>query len=269
MDTVPVCGPEGPIRAGATASAAPVPLRAVLFDFSGTLFQIGTYADRIRAALGRPVGEAEMDHLLDGLERGLTEPAVVAAQQARDVSAAAHRRAFTAWYASVPELAPVAEVLYEQLRAPGHWVPYADTGATLAALRGAGLTLGVLSNIGWDLRETFAHHGVAEYFSCWVHSYEHATEKPDPALFRTACRELGADPDETLMVGDHPAADGGAAGAGLRAYVLPAGASPGGVRGLDAVLHLAGIRKAGAASWSGPPACTGRPPGQSGQGSAA
>ncbi|MFI7242182.1 HAD family hydrolase [Streptomyces qinglanensis] len=243
MHTVPVCGPEGPIRAGVAAPAPPAPLRAVLFDFSGTLFQVRAYADRIRAALGRPVGEAEMDDLLGGLERGLTEPAVVAAQQARDVSAAAHRRAFTAWYASVPALVPVAEVLYEQLRAPGHWVPYADTGATLAALRGAGLALGVVSNVGWDLRDTFAHHGVAEYFSCWVHSYEHGTEKPDPALFRSACRELGAGPGETLMVGDHPAADGGAAGAGLRAYVLPAGPSPGGFRGLDAVLRLAGIEE--------------------------
>ncbi|WP_069992841.1 HAD-IA family hydrolase [Streptomyces qinglanensis] len=83
------------------------------------------------------------------------------------------------------------------------------------------------------------------HFSCWVHFYEHATEKPDPALFRTACRELGAGPGETLMVGDHPADDGGAAAAGLRAYVLPAGASPGGFRGLDAVLRLAGIRERG------------------------
>ncbi|MFD0305699.1 HAD hydrolase-like protein [Streptomyces sp. NPDC127119] len=59
-------------------------------------------------------------------------------------------------------------------------------------------------------------------------------------LFGRACRELGVPATETLMVGDHPAKDGGAAGAGLRAYVLPAGAAPGAVRGLDAVLRLAG-----------------------------
>ncbi|MEL7990324.1 hypothetical protein AAG656_08180 [Streptomyces albidoflavus] len=34
--------------------------------------------------------------------------------------------------------------------------------------------------------------------------------------------------------------DGGVAGAGLRSYVFPAGAAPGGVRGLDAVLRLVG-----------------------------
>ncbi|MER7200474.1 hypothetical protein [Streptomyces sp. CB01635] len=40
------------------------------------------------------------------------------------------------------------------------------------------------------------------------------------------------------MVGDHPAKDGGAVAAGLRAYVLPSGAAPGARRGLDAVLRL-------------------------------
>ena len=239
MDHVPVCGPEGPIRAVSTPPGPSPAVRAVLFDFSGTLFQIATYADRIRTALGRPVDEAEMDLLLGGLEAGLSDPAVVEAQRARDVSARAHRHAFTTWYASVPELAAVAEVLYEQLRSPEHWVPYADTGATLARLADGGLALGVVSDVGWDLRATFAHHGLDRFFSSWVHSYEHHSEKPDPLLFRHACRELGVGPSEALMVGDHPAKDGGAAGAGLRAYVLPAGASPGSWRGLHAVVRLA------------------------------
>ncbi|MFF8370441.1 HAD family hydrolase [Streptomyces lydicus] len=240
MPELPVCGPEGPLRAPSTPSAPPVPVRAVLFDFSGTLFQIAAYADRIRAALARPVDDATMDRLLDGLEAGLADPAVVAAQRARDASARAHRHAFTTWYASVTELAPVAGALYEQLRTPEHWVPYADAGPTLARLRSHGMVLGVVSDVGWDLRATFARHGLAHHFSSWVHSYEHHTEKPDPLLFHHACRELGVAPAETLMVGDHPAKDGGAAGAGLRAYVLPAGAAPGAHRGLDAVLRLAG-----------------------------
>ncbi|MFD6284883.1 HAD-IA family hydrolase [Streptomyces sp. NPDC060205] len=240
---LPVCGPEGPLRA-TSSPQGPSPVRAVLFDFGGTLFQMGSYADRIRSALGRPVGEREMDEVLNGLEKGLTDPDVVEAQRGRDVSSRAHRHAFTTWYASVPELAPYADALYAQLQAPGHWVPYADTRSTLARLTDAGIALGVVSDVGWDLRATFAHHGLDQHFSSWVHSYAHDTEKPDPALFAHACRELGAAPAETLMVGDHPAKDGGAAGAGLRAYVLPAGAAPGAVRGLDAVLRLAGVSRA-------------------------
>ncbi|SFK32973.1 HAD family hydrolase [Streptomyces pini] len=241
MSRLPVHGPEGPIRAVTAPQGPPAAVRAVLFDFSGTLFQIGTYADRIRAALARPVDEAEMAALLDGLEAGLSDPAVAGAQRARDVSAEAHRHAFTTWYDSVPGLAPVAGKLYEQLRTPGHWVPYADSAAVLARLAGAGVALGVVSDVGWDLRPTFAHHRLDGWFSSWTHSFEHGTEKPDPRLFLHACRELGAGPAETLMVGDHPVKDGGAAGAGLRSYVLPAGAAPGQVRGLDAVLRLAGI----------------------------
>lgn len=240
MNDVPLCGPEGPLRTP-TAPQEPQPVRAVLFDFSGTLFQIRPYAERILAALGTPVDEAEMDALLDGLARGLSDPRVIAEQRGRDVSSAAHRRAFTTWYASVPALAPVAHTLYEQLQALAHWLPYADAEAVLARLRESGLALGVVSDVGWDLRPTFVHHSLDHHFTAWVHSYEHDTEKPDPDLFTYACRELGADPSETLMVGDHPAKDGGAASAGLRAYVLPGAPAPGTYRGLDAVLRLVGL----------------------------
>jgi HAD superfamily hydrolase (TIGR01509 family) len=232
----PVSGPEGPIR---TRTPAPVTRpRAVLFDFSGTLFQIQPYEDRVRAALPDPVDEPTMDAILTSLEAGLSDPAVIEAQHARDVSSKAHRHAFTTWYASAPALAPVADVLYEQLRSPERWLPYADAERTLAELDARGIALGVVSDVGWDLRPTFARHGLDRWFGSWVHSYEHHSEKPDPRLFGHACAELGVTPADTLMVGDHPAKDGGAAGAGLRSYVLPGGATPGAVRGLAAVLRL-------------------------------
>ncbi|WP_313904833.1 MULTISPECIES: HAD-IA family hydrolase [unclassified Streptomyces] len=102
--------------------------------------------------------------------------------------------------------------------------------------------MGIVSDVGWDLRRTFAHHGLDRFFGSWVHSYEHGTEKPDPVLFHRACDDLGVEPAATLMVGDHPAKDGGAVGAGLRSYVLPTGAAPGSSRGLAAVLRLARIK---------------------------
>ncbi|AJT70183.3 hypothetical protein T261_8591 [Streptomyces lydicus] len=219
------------------------PVKAVLFDFSGTLFQIDSYASRIRAVLGRHVDESEMAKLLDALEAGLSDPDVVEAQRGRDVSSRAHRHAFTTWYAFVPELAPHADSLYRQLQDPAHWLPYSDAELTLARLYRAGVRLGVVSDVGWDLRPTFAHHGLDGFFSSWVHSYEHDTKKPDRRLFHHACQELGVDLAEALMVGDHPAKDGGAVAAGMRAYVLAAGAAPGAHRGLGAVLRLVGARR--------------------------
>ncbi|MBL0801031.1 hypothetical protein ACH4M0_21725 [Streptomyces albidoflavus] len=68
-----------------------------------------------------------MARLLGGMEAGLSGPLVTAARPARDISPEAHRYAFATWYASVPEPAPVAGRLYEQVRSPDHWVPYAPT----------------------------------------------------------------------------------------------------------------------------------------------
>jgi beta-phosphoglucomutase-like phosphatase (HAD superfamily) len=77
-------------------------------------------------------------------------------------------------------------------------------------------------------------------------------EKPDPSLFETACRTLGASPAATIMVGDSPLADGGAVRAGLCVYLLPGAASAGRaamfgadrgseIRGLARVLDLVGV----------------------------
>lgn len=243
MTSRPVHGPEGPIRPTAPAPD-PRPVRAVLFDFSGTLFQIRPYTDRIRAVLGQQLDDATLDEMLAGLEAGLADPEVIRVQEGRDVSAKAHRHAFTTWYASVPALAPHADALYEQLRTPHHWMPYADAEETLSTLVRSGVAVGVVSDIGWQLPPTFARHGLDGHVSAWVHSYEHDTEKPDPLLFALACGRLGVAPEETLMVGDNPYKDGGAVGAGLRSYVLPAGATPGCRRGLDAVLRVAGLATA-------------------------
>ncbi|TMG41879.1 MAG: HAD family hydrolase [Chloroflexi bacterium] len=120
---------------------------------------------------------------------------------------------------------------------PASWVPFADTRPTLEALRRRGVKMGVVSNVPRDLRPVFALHGMADLVDAFTHSFEVGAEKPDPAIFRAACRALGVAPAETLMVGDHPEADGGAAKAGLRVYILPA-EMDGDVRGLGRVVEL-------------------------------
>ena len=99
------------------------------------------------------------------------------------------------------------------------------------------MPVAVVSDIGWDPRPIFGHHGVADCVQAWVLSYEHGTEKPDPALFLAACASLGIEPSAALMVGDSVSKDGGAAAAGLRALVVPAWSGTG-ERGLRTVLDL-------------------------------
>jgi putative hydrolase of the HAD superfamily len=112
---------------------------------------------------------------------------------------------------------------------PAAWSPYPDAADVLRALHERGIGVGVVSNIGWDLRPVFRAHGLDPYVGTYVLSYELGVQKPDPRLFATACEALGADPGQTLMVGDDRRADGGAAALGCGVHFvdhLPASRRP-------------------------------------------
>ncbi|MGN9778871.1 HAD family hydrolase [Micromonospora sp. H33] len=235
--------------AGRGASRRPVD--GVLFDFHGTLAQVedarawviaaasacGVTLDRVRAT-----GLA--DRLLTAGRAGGPRPARVPPALAelwadRDLYPHAHRGAYTGLAATVDAgIDGLAEALYERLLVPEGWVPYPDTAPTLAALRAAGVRVGVVSNIGFDIRPLFDAWGLTDLVDAFVLSYEVGRCKPDPGIFLRACGMLGVDPERALMVGDTPA-DAGAVAAGCAVLVLPA-ADAGRHNGLGAVLDLAG-----------------------------
>lgn len=103
-------------------------------------------------------------------------------------------------------------------------MPFADTRSTLETLCEHDLHVGVVSNIGFDIRTVFSHHGLADLVEAFALSFEHGIIKPDPALFEAATTALGVLPSETIMVGDN-IADAGAVRAGMRVYLLPPVAS--------------------------------------------
>jgi FMN phosphatase YigB (HAD superfamily) len=120
---------------------------------------------------------------------------------------------------------------------PEGWVPYLDTLAVLRALWRARVRVGLISNVGFDLRAILVGHGVRPLAERATLSFEHGLTKPDPALFALALTCVGATAAQTLMVGDHPVADGSAANMGIRTLLLPM--SPAGsVHGLAHVLDL-------------------------------
>lgn len=84
----------------------------------------------------------------------------------------------------------------------------------LGALREHGVRVGVVSNIGWDLRPVFRAHGLDAFVDAYVLSFEHGIQKPDARLFHTACTLLGQHPTDVVMVGDDRHADAGAAALG-------------------------------------------------------
>jgi HAD superfamily hydrolase (TIGR01509 family) len=235
------------------ARPAPRPVDGVLFDFHGTLAQVEDAVAWVLAAaaacgvrLERPRATALADRLATAGRAGGPPPHRVPPHLAdvwadRDLDEHCHRAAYTGLAATVGAgVEGLADALYDRLLSPEGWAPYADTAATLKALRAAGVPVAVVSNIGFDIRPHLAAWGLADLVDAYALSYEVGRCKPDPAIFLRACGMIGVDPERALMVGDTPA-DAGAVRAGCAALVLPAG-DVGAVNGLAASLALAGCR---------------------------
>ncbi|MEV0239717.1 HAD-IA family hydrolase [Streptomyces sp. NPDC050674] len=221
-------------------------MTAVLFDFSGTLFRVESTDSWLRGALAGSdvrLTEAELTAAALALESagalpGGSAPARVPRELAdtwliRDQSADLHRAAYTGLSRQVRLPDPALhDALYDRHMTPAAWAPYPDAVEVLRGLRERGVPVGVVSNIGWDLRPVFRAHGLDPYIDTYVLSYEHGIQKPDPRLFAAACEALGADPRRTLMVGDDRRADGGACALGCSVHFvdhLPAAARPDGL----------------------------------------
>ncbi|MFB9903404.1 HAD family hydrolase [Allokutzneria oryzae] len=224
---------------------------AVLFDFSGTLFDDGNVMTpsglQFQAAeRGVLLGFDEASSLIRRARQRVDGPRGLAEREGCDRSAQLHREVWTRLmtessngFRDDADPGVLGESLYACLADPGSWPAYPDTASVLKTLHAEGLKLGVVSNIGWDIRPTFAELGVTDLIDSFVLSCEHDTVKPEPDLFRIACAELGVSPSRTLFVGDDPVKDGAAARVGLAVYVLPTDRHRDRPRGLDAVLSLA------------------------------
>lgn len=217
-------------------------VRAVLFDFSGTLASLEAGAHWFD---GMGLDAAEQAEVMDRM----THPTASVEHPAwayRDLDPVKHRQAYLHVLGECGLAADHAEALYARCVNPGEWRLYPDTASVLTALRDNGIRTAVLSNIAWDVRAVLAAGDAAadEY----VLSYEIGAAKPDPRIFEEALARLGVEPAETLMVGDSVENDGAAAGLGCAFALvdpLPVAERPTGLR--DA-LHDAGVRLPGAVS---------------------
>ncbi|WP_019855799.1 HAD family hydrolase [Actinopolyspora mortivallis] len=194
-------------------------VRAVLFDFSGTLFRLEqdeSWLEGLTDSGGRQWDlEAQAE-----LMRRLTAPVGKVAElpeeyqrawEERDLDPELHRKVYLEVLRSsgVTEQEQ-AEALYARLVDPDCWTPYPDTEPVVRGLHEAGIRTGVISNIAFDIRPAFDRIGVGGHFDAVLMSYLEGVIKPDPKLFLRACERLGVAPEETLMIGDSAEADGGA-----------------------------------------------------------
>jgi HAD superfamily hydrolase (TIGR01509 family) len=215
---------------------------AVLFDAGDTLIRLaGSGSELLHDAatsLGTSLDPAAVERVWQRvLDRGSTAEELA---KGRDLSTGRHREVWTSLYraAGCEDLVPgLADRLYELTVSPSSWEAFPDTVPTLECVRERGLRIGVLSDTGFDLRPALDRLGLLPYLDTVVMSYQLGECKPAAAVFRTACDQLGVQPERTLMVGDNPLTDSGAVTAGLYALLLPAPAKTG-PRGLGHVLPL-------------------------------
>ena len=217
-------------------------VRAVLFDAGDTLIRLRAGSGALlRAAAGRlgvPVEPTAAAAVWERVLAGAGTPEELA--KGRDLSPVLHRAVWTDLYArsGADDLAVgLSDALYELTVDPGSWEAFPDTGVTLRGLRQRGVPVGVVSDTGFDLRPVLDRLELSQWIDALVLSCEYGVCKPHPRVFRSACAELGVEPAATLMVGDNPLTDGGAAAAGLIVLLLPAPAATG-CRGLGHVLPL-------------------------------
>jgi putative hydrolase of the HAD superfamily len=96
---------------------------------------------------------------------------------------------------------------------------YDDVPATFAALRAAGLRIGLVSNSARDVREFAVHHALE--VDAGISSFHHGRTKPHASIFRAVLDLLDVEPAEAAMVGDQLADDiEGARAIGMQAILL-------------------------------------------------
>jgi putative hydrolase of the HAD superfamily len=96
---------------------------------------------------------------------------------------------------------------------------YDDVPDALAALRAAGLGIGLVSNSARDVREFARHHSLD--VDAGISSFHHGRTKPHASIFRAVLDLLGVEPANAAMVGDTIADDiDGARALGMLAILV-------------------------------------------------
>lgn len=100
-------------------------------------------------------------------------------------------------------------------------VPRAEDLATLAALRAAGLRIGLVSNCTPEVPALWRESPLVDLIDAPVFSTEVRLVKPAPAIYHTVCRQLEVAPQDCLYVGDGEHQElPGAAAVGMTAVLL-------------------------------------------------
>lgn len=105
-------------------------------------------------------------------------------------------------------------------------VPYEGVADLLGRLKAAGVRMAVYSNKADSFSREIVEHYLPGFFELVRGKVDGVPVKPDPAGIRGVMEELGADPAETLFVGDSPTDIRTGHNAGLKACGVTWGFRP-------------------------------------------
>jgi putative hydrolase of the HAD superfamily len=176
-----------------------VPVRAVIFDYFGTLARTSSLADYLAAR--RRIAE------LLGVDPAAFLAELEATYSERATGLAGHDTVrVLRWLARRLGTEPGEEQLAAAARlrlAEFTHVPIrAEAVPVLSALRRSGLRTGLVSDCSCELPAVWPRLPVAPHVDAVVFSFVEGVRKPDLSLYLTACRRLGVAPHECVYVGD-------------------------------------------------------------------
>lgn len=197
--------------------------RAVLFDWRGTLVVPPTFEQLIRDGLarcGREIDLVTVERLVaqvvesNGPDDRLDTPGM-------DADSSLHRRISLEVFADAGLDTELAEAVYAS-ESDWRQNPFVyDAAPTVRTLANAGILIGIVSDIHFDIRPAFGELGVADAITAYSLSFEIGAQKPEAVMFDHALGALGVTASKTLFVGDRSGPDGGAVEHGMVTLLLP------------------------------------------------
>ncbi len=206
------------------------PLRAVLFDVTGTLIEpaeeVGTTYARVAAQFGV---ELPAWRLSDGFQRVLRHapPRVPHSSDPRQIERSELawwrervRQTFQATDSTVrfSDFDAFFAQLFGVFASGEAWRMRTGVPEALQEIRAAGLLTGIVSNFDYRLLELLESLGIVNLFDVVMYPHRCGSAKPERTIFLAALGELGVAPGDAIYVGHDPHDDLAAArDAGLRA----------------------------------------------------
>jgi len=205
-------------------------VRAILFDAAGTLIELRegvgeTYA-RMAVDYGVELSAWRVENAFSRiLSRAPARP--VTAESPADIEHAERR-----WWRDVVRSTFLAadstarfsdfdayfDALYSAFSSASSWRRRPGCTTALEALRGRGMTLGIVSNFDQRLPNLLAELELARFFDVVVLPPHAGAEKPQPRIFEFALERLGTPAAHAVFVGDSQRDDlDGARAVGMRA----------------------------------------------------